>query len=125
MPTYEYVCRSCKHEFEIFQPINSAPKRTCPKCRRSTAKRKIGSGAGIIFRGSGFYETDYRSDDYRKRAKAEQESQSKSSETAAKDGTKDSSGDKGAEKSRESDGTSPAATPARTKPQKKRAKKAD
>lgn len=74
MPTYDYVCSSCRHEFERFQSITDAPVRTCPRCRKRTARRCIGSGAGIIFRGSGFYETDYRrSEDYKNESKSERE----------------------------------------------------
>lgn len=60
MPTYEYACRSCNEVFEVFQSMRDAPLSTCPKCGKSEVKRLIGRGAGIIFRGSGFYETDYK-----------------------------------------------------------------
>ena len=59
MPTYEYECRRCGHKFELFQSIKSQPKAECPKCSGS-AKRLIGTGGGIIFKGPGFYATDYR-----------------------------------------------------------------
>ena len=78
MPTYEYACRACGHEFEQFQSITAAPVRTCPKCGKRKVERKIGIGAGVLFRGGGFYETDYRSDSYSKAEKAERESGSKS-----------------------------------------------
>ena len=68
MPTYEYVCDACGHEFERFQSITAHPARTCPKCGKRSLRRLIGPGAGIIFKGSGFYQTDYRSDAYRKAA---------------------------------------------------------
>jgi putative FmdB family regulatory protein len=71
MPTYEYSCEACGHEFELFQPMGSEPPKSCPECRKRRIRRRIGSGAGIIFRGSGFYQTDYRSSEYRERAKAE------------------------------------------------------
>jgi len=71
MPTYEYECPRCKHRFERFQSIKDKPIRTCPRCRGRKVKRLIGSGAGIIFKGSGFYGTDYRSDSYKKDAKKE------------------------------------------------------
>jgi putative FmdB family regulatory protein len=72
MPTYEYDCRGCGERVEFFQSMSEAPKRKCPQCGSPNGlKRRIGSGAGIIFRGSGFYETDYRSDSYRKQAKKE------------------------------------------------------
>ena len=71
MPTYEYQCDACGHAFERFQPITGAPIRTCPICHKRRVRRLIGRGAGIIFKGSGFYQTDYRSDGYQKDAAAE------------------------------------------------------
>ena len=62
MPTYDYICESCGHELEVFQSMTASLKRKCPKCGKSTLKRQIGSGAGIIFKGSGFFQTDYRSE---------------------------------------------------------------
>ena len=64
MPTYEYVCNECEHQFEHFQSMKAELLKDCPQCKNSTLKRLIGSGAGIIFKGSGFYCTDYRSDSY-------------------------------------------------------------
>jgi putative FmdB family regulatory protein len=60
MPTYEYVCKKCSHEFEIFQSMNDAPLKKCPKCKKPALKRLVGGGAGLIFKGSGFYITDYK-----------------------------------------------------------------
>jgi len=60
MPTYEYSCRHCAEVFEVFQSMRDAPLSTCPKCGQPTVKRLVGRGAGIIFKGSGFYETDYK-----------------------------------------------------------------
>jgi putative FmdB family regulatory protein len=81
MPTYEYVCSKCGHEFEKFQPIADKPLAKCPedlcgqkRWGRGTVKRKIGGGAGLIFKGSGFYITDYRSEGYKTAAKKESES---------------------------------------------------
>ena len=71
MPTYEYQCSQCEHRFEEFQSIKAKPLRKCPSCGALKLKRLIGTGAGVIFKGSGFYETDYRSDSYKKSAKAE------------------------------------------------------
>lgn len=88
MPTYEYVCNECEHEFEVFQSITAPVKRKCPKCKTLSLERLIGTGAGVIFKGSGFYETDYRSDSYKKAAEAE---------------TKKGSTDGGKEKNRKSD----------------------
>ena len=72
MPTYEYICEKCDHEFEVFQSIKADPLTDCPQSRcKGKVRRLIGTGAGIIFKGSGFYETDYRSDSYKKAADAE------------------------------------------------------
>jgi putative FmdB family regulatory protein len=60
MPTYEYVCQKCGHEFEQFQSMKDAPLTQCPKCRKRALKRLVGGGAGLIFKGTGFYITDYR-----------------------------------------------------------------
>jgi putative FmdB family regulatory protein len=68
MPTYEYECQKCQHRFDLFQPITDKPKRTCPQCG-GRVKRLVGTGAGIIFKGSGFYATDYRPTAYREAAR--------------------------------------------------------
>jgi putative FmdB family regulatory protein len=68
MPTYEYKCNACEHEFELFQSIKAPSVRKCPECGKLKVKRLIGIGAGVIFKGSGFYQTDYRSESYRKDA---------------------------------------------------------
>jgi putative FmdB family regulatory protein len=78
MPTYEYECTKCGHEFELFQGINEEPRKRCPRCR-SKVRRKIGTGGGLLFKGSGFYITDYRSDNYQKAAKADSTSPTKGS----------------------------------------------
>ena len=78
MPTYDYVCEACGHELEIFQSMSEKPKRKCPKCGALKLYRKIGSGAGVIFKGSGFYETDYRSASYKQGAEADKSQQSSS-----------------------------------------------
>ena len=74
MPTYEYQCEACNHGFEEFQSITAKPIRKCPACGRLKVKRLIGCGAALIFKGNGFYQTDYRSESYQKAAKAEKES---------------------------------------------------
>ena len=73
MPTYDYVCDACDHEFEEFQMMSAKPLKKCDKCGKNKLRRLIGTGAGIIFKGSGFYETDYRSDGYNKDKKANTE----------------------------------------------------
>ena len=74
MPTYDYECKACKHIWDEFQSMSAKPTKKCPKCGKAKAKRKIGAGAGIIFKGSGFYQTDYRSDSYKKAASADSNS---------------------------------------------------
>lgn len=71
MPTYDYRCSACQHEFELFQSMKDPAKRKCPACGKNALERLIGTGAAILFKGSGFYETDYRSESYRKAAEAD------------------------------------------------------
>ena len=85
MPTYEYQCPDCNHVFEEFQSITAKPRRDCPVCGGKKVKRLIGAGSGLIFKGSGFYQTDYRSESYKKAASAES-----SGSTPAKDSTSES-----------------------------------
>jgi putative FmdB family regulatory protein len=74
MPTYDYVCDACGYEFEAFESIKSDPQTDCPECKDRSLRRRIGPGAAILFKGSGFYQTDYRSESYKKAAKAEKSS---------------------------------------------------
>lgn len=69
MPTYEYQCDACGHRFERVQSIKAAPERKCPACGKREAKRLLSTGVSLIFRGSGFYATDYRSASYKEGAK--------------------------------------------------------
>jgi putative FmdB family regulatory protein len=87
MPTYDYICDACGHEFEAFESIKADPQTVCPTCHEARLRRKIGPGAAILFKGSGFYQTDYRSDSYKKGAEADKSSGSpaKSSETKSAD----------------------------------------
>lgn len=80
MPTYEYLCSNCEHAFEKFQSITANPLKKCPECGKMKLQRLIGTGAGIIFKGSGFYQTDYRSESYKqdqKNAKPKKATESK------------------------------------------------
>ena len=80
MPTYDYICENCGYEFEQFQTIAAKPLRKCPKCGETNLKRLIGAGAGVIFKGPGFYETDYRSESYKKGEKKEKDTSGKKTE---------------------------------------------
>lgn len=90
MPTYDYRCENCEHEWELFQRITAKPIRKCPECGKLKARRVIGPGAGIIFKGSGFYETDYRSDSYKKGAEADKKARESSSSKSDKSKSSDS-----------------------------------
>jgi len=72
MPTYEYECQNCGNRFELFQSMSEEPIKKCPKCQ-GNVKRLIGTGSGIIYKGAGFYTTEYRSESYKKGEKAEKE----------------------------------------------------
>lgn len=71
MPTYEYECDACGYRFDEFQQISDSPLKNCPSCKKRKLRRLIGAGGAVIFKGSGFYQTDYRSSDYKSKAKAE------------------------------------------------------
>ena len=92
MPTYEYICRACGHEFELFQQMTAPVKRKCPEYTELKLQRKVGSGAGIIFRGSGFFQTDYRSDSYKKAAEAEKKAAASKPDKGKKGSKGDSKG---------------------------------
>ena len=89
MPTYDYRCNACGHEFELFQSMSDSHKRKCPDCGKLQLERLIGTGAAVLFKGSGFYQTDYRSEGYKKAADAD-----KKAKTEAKsDGKSDKKSD--------------------------------
>ena len=81
MPTYDYVCTDCNAQWELFQSIKAKPVRKCPECGKMKAKRQIGTGAGVLFKGSGFYQTDYRSDSYKKGSEAAKKEEKANSTT--------------------------------------------
>lgn len=119
MPTYEYHCEKCKKDFELVQSMKDAALQTCPKeqCRQKTwgkgkVRRLVGTGAGIIFKGSGFYSTDYRSEGYKQAAK--NEASSGAPAKAAESKPAESKGDSGAPNP-----APKAATAAESKPKKK------
>ncbi len=120
MPTYEYQCQDCGAVFDVFQSIKSRPlrKTACPECETSRpVKRLISTGGAVLFKGSGFYETDYRSESYKKAAKAETETTSSASKSddkksdvakvGDKTGTKGNTADKPATKQK-TDSSTPA-----------------
>ena len=93
MPTYDYECDACQHTWELFQRITEDPVKSCPECKKRKARRLFGTGAAIMFKGSGFYETDYRSESYKKGADKDKKSSSDSSskKSDSKSETKSSS----------------------------------
>ena len=120
MPTYEYKCSACGHAFELFQSITAEPVKRCPQCGKAKVKRLIGTGAGLIFKGSGFYITDYRDSGYKEKAKAES--------GASGDGQKSETGKSGGGEGGAAS-TTPAADgeakPAAAKPESKPAPKSE
>ena len=92
MPTYDYECDACGHTMELFQGINDPVKKKCPECGKNKLKRLFGTGAAIVFKGSGFYQTDYRSEGYKKDAKADKKSKSDAKPSEKSDSKKSDSG---------------------------------
>ncbi len=84
MPTYDYECHACGHAWELFQSMNDSPVNSCPECKKRKAKRLMGSGAGVIFKGSGFYETDYKRAGSEKKESGGESSSSDSSSSESK-----------------------------------------
>src|SRR5262245_25928182 len=88
MPTYEYNCEACGHNFDEFQYFSEEPLKKCPACKKAKLKRAFGTGSAVLFKGSGFYETDYRSESYKSGKKAESEaSKPKTDESKSTDST--------------------------------------
>ena len=119
MPTYDYECTACDHKFELFQKITDNPIKKCPACKKLKLNRLFGTGMAIVFKGSGFYQTDYRSDSYKKSA----ESDKKSNEPAPSD-SKSATSDSSTTPKSDSASTKPAAdkpssTESKPKPRKK------
>src|ERR1700712_596864 len=105
MPTYEYKCDACGHAFEKFQSIMAAPVKKCPVCGKNKVRRLISAGAGMIFKGSGFYITDYRSEGYKDAAKKADEASKPAEAAPAANGSTES---------KPSDGKATEAKPAAT-----------
>ena len=93
MPTYEYVCRACGHEFERFQKMTEDPVQVCPECDEQRVERRISTGGGIVFKGPGFYATDYRKTPP---SGGEKESSDGGAKSETSGGKKDGSGSSGA-----------------------------
>ena len=113
MPTYDYECEGCGHAFEEFQAMSDKPLKKCPKCKKQKLRRLFGTGAAVIFKGSGFYQTDYRSESYKAAAKADQapppstdgaasSTASTSAKSAGQDAPASSAKDKGSGSSKKS-----------------------
>ena len=116
MPTYEYKCSACGYEFEEFQAISAKPVRKCPQCGKSAVNRLISAGGGVIFRGSGFYETDYRSENYKAGAKKESDDGKASTDTKlAGTGKKDAASTVRAAATAESSAVAPSGKKSRVK----------
>ena len=98
MPTYDYRCAGCGHEFELFQSITDAPLKKCPKCGRRRLERLIGTGAALIFRGSGFYVTDYKKGGASSKGSASREPKKDTPSSGSSDGSSSVGGDDGAKK---------------------------
>ncbi len=91
MPTYDYECDACGHKFEIYQGINDDKLKKCPECKKLKLRRLLGTGGAIVFKGSGFYQTDYRSESYKKAAAADKPSSSDSSSSSSNSSSSSSS----------------------------------
>ena len=111
MPTYDYACDACKHEFEQFESITAQPQKKCPKCKKNKLRRLFGAGGGLIFKGSGFYQTDYRPDSYKKAAEADKPKTESTTDSTSKDSS--------ATKSESKSETKPAAAKTESAPKKK------
>ena len=102
MPTYDYECDACGHEWELFQRMVEDAIKKCPECKKKKARRLFGTGAAIMFKGSGFYETDYRSDSYKKGAKAAKEKKKSDSGSSVSKSSSDSKSKSGSSKPKKS-----------------------
>ncbi len=100
MPTYDYECDACDHKFELFQQMSEAVKKKCPACGKLKLRRLFGTGAAVVFKGSGFYETDYRSDSYKKGAEKAKKATDTSKKSDKKSSDKSSSSSKGDSKAK-------------------------
>src|SRR5436305_453991 len=111
MPTYEYHCDACEHNFDEFQSMTEEPLKKCPECGKRKLRRIFGTGAAVLFKGSGFYQTDYRSESYKSAAKADQEASSKPAAgtdgAAGKEGSNGTASTDASAKSKKTESKSP------------------
>lgn len=99
MPTYDYECDACAHKFEHFQGINDPLLKKCPECNKPKLRRLIGAGGAVMFKGTGFYQTDYRSEGYKQKAAADKPSDSSSSSSSSSSESKPAATPKAEKKS--------------------------
>lgn len=99
MPTYDYECDACSHKFEHFQGINDPLLKKCPECKKPKLRRLIGAGGAVMFKGTGFYQTDYRSEGYKQKAAADKSSDSSSSSSSSSSESKPAAKPKAEKKS--------------------------
>jgi putative FmdB family regulatory protein len=110
MPTYDYVCDGCGHTFEEFQYFSEQPLKDCPQCHEARLRRLFGTGAAVLFKGSGFYETDYRSESYKAAAKKDSETAKGTSGTTGTPGTNGTAAGSSGDSAKKSETNSPKST---------------
>ena len=120
MPTYDYECDACQHKFEIFQNMSDELLTKCPKCKKKKLRRLFGAGAAVMFKGSGFYQTDYRSDSYKKSAAAEKTASEPAASPSDTKSSETKSESKSESKSAESKPAAESKPSAPSKPEKKK-----
>jgi len=104
MPTYDYECDACGHQFELYQSFSAPVEKKCPDCGKLKLRRLFGTGAAVVFKGSGFYQTDYRSDAYKKAAEKDKPAAESKSETKSDSKAESKSEAKSSDAKKSSDG---------------------
>ena len=123
MPTYDYECDACGHEFELFQGINDPLQRKCPKCGKLKLRRLFGTGAAVVFKGSGFYTTDYRSDSYKKAAEKDKKGGESKSDGSGEKSSSDKSSARARASKKDGGESKPAKSESSSSESKKKPKK--
>ena len=118
MPTYDYECDACDHKFELFQSIMAEVEKKCPKCKKMKLRRLIGTGAAVVFKGSGFYQTDYRSDSYKKSAASDKSSSESKSDSGSGSKSSESKSESSSSESKSSGTSTPKAAEPKATPSK-------